>query len=135
MTTFANDTGYDDLVVVRGIRFTSLCAHHLLPFRGEADVAYLPGDRLVGLSKLARVVDHFARGLQVQESLTTQIADELESVLAPRGVGVVLRAEHLCMSIRGVRAAESITETTAFRGALQADDGLRRRILDEGRRS
>jgi GTP cyclohydrolase I len=135
MTTFANDTGYDDLVVVRGIRFTSLCAHHLLPFRGEAEVAYLPGGRLVGLSKLARVVDHFARGLQVQESLTTQIADELESVLAPRGVGVVLRAEHLCMSIRGARAAESMTETTAFRGALQADDGLRRRFLDEGRRS
>lgn len=135
MTTFANDTGYDDLVVVRGIRFTSLCAHHLLPFRGEADVAYLPGDRLVGLSKLARVVDRFARGLQVQESLTTQIADELDSVLAPRGVGVVLRAEHLCMSIRGVRAAESITETTAFRGALLTDGGLRRRILDEGRRS
>ena len=135
MTTFENDTGYDDLVVVRGIRFTSLCAHHLLPFRGEADIAYLPGDRLVGLSKLARVVDRFARGLQVQEGLTTQIADELDAVLAPRGVGVVLRAEHLCMSIRGVRAPESITETTAFRGALADDVVLRSRILDDGRRS
>jgi GTP cyclohydrolase I len=135
MTTFENDTGYDDLVVVRGIRFTSLCAHHLLPFRGEADIAYLPGDRLVGLSKLARVVDRFARGLQVQEGLTTQIADELDAVLAPRGVGVVLRAEHLCMSIRGVRAPESITETAAFRGMLAEDAMLRSRILDDGRRS
>jgi GTP cyclohydrolase I len=135
MTTFENDTGYEDLVVVRGIRFTSLCAHHLLPFRGEAVIAYLPGDRLVGLSKLARVVDRFARGLQVQESLTTQIADELDAALAPRGVGVVLRAEHLCMSIRGVRAPESITETTAFRGALADDVMLRSRILDDGRRS
>ncbi|MDL9981101.1 GTP cyclohydrolase I [Microbacterium sp. ASV49] len=130
MTTFANDTGYDDLVVVRGIRFTSLCAHHLLPFRGEAVVAYLPGERLVGLSKLARVVERRARGLQVQESLTAQIADDLDDALAPRGVGVVLRAEHLCMSIRGVRAPESLTETAAFRGVVAHDERLQGRILD-----
>lgn len=135
MTTFANDAGYDDLVLVRGIRFTSLCAHHLLPFRGVADVAYVPGDRLVGLSKLARVVDARSRGLQVQESLTTQIADDLEDALAPRGVGVVMRAEHLCMTIRGVGARDSVTETTAFRGILAHDSALRGRVIGEGSRS
>jgi GTP cyclohydrolase I len=129
MTTFPNDHSYDDLVLVRDIPFTSLCEHHMLPFQGVAHVGYVPGDRLVGLSKLARIVDWYARDLQVQERLTAQIADHLESALVPRGVGVVLQAEHLCMSLRGVRAAGSSTVTSAFRGEL-AEDGMRRRQFD-----
>jgi GTP cyclohydrolase IA len=99
----------------------SLCEHHLLPFRGTAHVAYLPGDRILGLSKLARVVDLFARDLQVQERLTQQVADWLQEHLAPRGVGVVIEAEHLCMSLRGVRAAGARTSTSALRGLLRED--------------
>lgn len=124
-TTFPNDELYDEVVVVRGIRFTSLCSHHLLPFQGVADVGYLPGDRLVGLSKLARVVEWHSRGLQVQERLTVQIAEHLEQRLAARGVGVVLRAEHLCMSLRGVRATGTATVTSAFRGEVATDAGFR----------
>jgi len=100
-TTFPNDEGYDELVIVGEIPFQSLCAHHLLPFQGKAHVAYLPGERLFGLSKLARVVELYSRRLQLQERLTTQVADWLEAHLQPRGVGVVLEAEHLCMSLRG----------------------------------
>jgi GTP cyclohydrolase I len=118
MTTFPNESGYDDLVLVRDIAFTSLCAHHLLPFRGVAHVGYLPAEQLVGLSKLARVVEYFARDLQLQERLTVQIADCLEAELSPRGVGVVLEAEHLCMSIRGVQASGARTRTSRFTGAL-----------------
>jgi len=118
MTTFANEDGYDELVLVSDIPFTSLCAHHLLPFRGVAHIGYLPGDRLVGLSKLARVVEHFSRDLQVQERLTVQIAGFLAERLAPRGVGVVLEAEHLCMAIRGVRATGTSTRTSRFTGEL-----------------
>ncbi len=124
-TTFPNDDRYDEVVIVRGIRFTSLCSHHLLPFQGVADVGYLPGERLVGLSKLARVVDWHARAPQVQERLTVQIADELEDRLAARGVGVVLRAEHLCMSVRGARAAGTTTVTSAFRGEAATDAAFR----------
>src|SRR6476620_9154265 len=98
LTTFPNDEGYDELVLARSIPVQSLCEHHLLPFQGTATVGYLPGDRILGLSKLARVVELFARDLQVQERLTKQIADWLEHHLAPKGVGVVLEAEHLCMS-------------------------------------
>src|SRR6476659_9326706 len=98
-TTFPNDGGYDELVVARDIPFHSLCQHHLLPFKGVAHVGYLPGDRVVGLSKLARVVELFARRLQVQERLTEQIARCIQSHLQPKGVGVVLEAEHLCMSL------------------------------------
>ncbi|MDR7111360.1 MULTISPECIES: GTP cyclohydrolase I [Microbacterium] len=129
MTTFANEDAYDEPVVVRGIPFVSLCRHHLLPFRGTATVGYVPGDRLVGLSKLARVVAHHARGLQVQESLTVQIARTLETALDPRGVGVVVEAEHLCMSARGVRTDTALTTTTAFRGALAADPALQARFI------
>lgn len=128
MTAFANDEGYDEPVVVRGIPFVSLCRHHLLPFRGTATVGYLPGDRLVGLSKLARVVAHHARALQVQESLTMQIARTLDDALAPRGVGVVIEAEHLCMSVRGVRAESAVTTTTCFRGELAGDAPLQTRF-------
>src|SRR3954449_2099098 len=94
VTTFPNDAGYDELVVARSIPFNSLCEHHLLPFVGVAHVAYLPADRIIGLSKLARIVDYFARSLQVQERLTSQIADWLQAELSPKGVGVVLEAEH-----------------------------------------
>lgn len=121
LTTFPNDEGYDELVLARDIPFSSLCRHHLLPFTGVAHVGYLPGDRILGLSKLARVVDLFARGLQVQERLTKQVADWLQDHLEPKGVGVVLEAEHLCMSLRGVQAAGSRTVTSALHGLLRAD--------------
>jgi GTP cyclohydrolase I len=110
-TTFPNDEDYDELVLVRDIPFRSLCMHHMLPFQGSAHVAYLPGERIVGLSKLGRVVDMFAHDLQVQERLTTQVADWLEQVLEPRGVGVIVEAEHLCMSMRGVQKPGSRTVT------------------------
>src|SRR6476661_10719137 len=112
-TTFPNE-GYDELVVARDIPFSSLCEHHLLPFVGVAHVAYMPGERILGLSKLARVVEKFARRLQVQERLTAQIADWLCSELGPRGVGVVMEAEHMCMSVRGVRAPGTTTKTSAL---------------------
>ena len=128
-TTFPNDEGYDELILVRDIPFQSLCAHHLLPFHGTAHVAYLPNDRLVGLSKLGRVVDLFAHDLQVQERLTTQIADWLESNLDPRGVGVIVEAEHLCMSLRGVQKPGSLTVTSALRGLLKDDARTRQEFL------
>src|SRR3954464_11273721 len=120
-TTFPNTDGYDELVVAGSIPFHTLCEHHLLPFHGVAHVGYLPGDRIVGLSKLARVVEHFGRALQVQERLTQQVARWLDETLAPRGVGVVLEAEHLCMSLRGVRAQGSKTVTSAVHGLLRDD--------------
>ena len=120
-TTFANDEGYDELVLARDIPFHSLCQHHMLPFKGVAHVGYLPGDRILGLSKLARVVELFARGLQVQERLTKQVADWLQEHLSPKGVGVVLEAEHLCMSLRGVQADGSRTVTSALHGLLRDD--------------
>lgn len=120
-TTFPNDEGYDELVLARSIPFHSLCEHHLLPFKGIAHVGYLPGERILGLSKLARIVELFARELQVQERLTQQVADWLHSNLAPKGVGVILEAEHLCMSLRGVRAPGSLTVTSALHGILRND--------------
>jgi GTP cyclohydrolase I len=125
LTTFGNDAGYDELVLARDIPVHSLCEHHLLPFSGIAHVGYLPGERILGLSKLARVVEMFARDLQVQERLTQQVADWLQEHLAPRGVGVVVEAEHLCMSVRGVRATGSRTVTSALRGLVR-DDGRTR---------
>jgi GTP cyclohydrolase IA len=124
-TTFPNDGGYDELVVARSIPFASLCQHHLLPFHGLAHVGYLPGDRVVGLSKLARVVEWFARDLQTQERLTGQVAGWLEEQLEPRGVGVVVDAEHLCMTVRGVQAPGVRTVTSALRGRVR--DGPRTR--------
>ena len=124
-TTFPNDDGYDELIVVRSIPFHSLCAHHLLPFQGLAHIAYLPADRIIGLSKLGRVVEHFARDLQIQERLTQQVADWLHSHLSPRGVGVVIEAEHLCMTVRGVQAAGSTTVTSALHGVLREDAAAR----------
>jgi GTP cyclohydrolase I len=129
LTTFANDEGYNELVMARDIPVQSLCEHHLLPFAGVAHVGYLPGDRILGLSKLARVLDLFARDLQVQERLTQQVADWLQDNLAPRGVGVVIEAEHLCMSLRGVRARGARTTTSALHGLLREDPRSRMEFL------
>jgi GTP cyclohydrolase I len=128
-TTFPNDGGYDELVVARDIPFHSLCEHHLLPFSGVAHVGYLPGDRIIGLSKLARVVDQFARALQVQERLTTQVAGWLQRELSPQGVGVVLEAEHLCMAIRGVQKPGATTVTSALHGLVRDDPRTRAEFL------
>jgi GTP cyclohydrolase I len=129
LTTFANDEGYNELVMARDIPVQSLCEHHLLPFAGVAHIGYLPGDRILGLSKLARVLDLFARDLQVQERLTQQVADWLQDNLAPRGVGVVIEAEHLCMSLRGVRARGARTTTSALHGLLREDPRSRMEFL------
>ena len=128
-TTFPNDAGYDELLVVREISFCSLCEHHLLPFVGVAHLGYIPGDRIVGLSKLARVVDHFARDLQVQERLTCQIAGWLDERLSPRGVGVVIEAEHMCMSLRGATKPGARTVTSALHGLLREDSRTRQEFL------
>jgi len=129
-TTFPNDGHYDELVLVRDVPFHSLCEHHLLPFSGVAHVAYLPGDRIVGLSKLARVVEFFARDLQVQERLTQQVADWLDETLKPRGVGVVLEAEHLCMTLRGVQKPGAMTITSALTGVVREDPRTRQEFLN-----
>jgi len=123
--TFAAD--HDEMVMVRDIPFASLCEHHLVPFIGRAHVAYIPGadGRITGLSKLARLVDGYARRLQVQERMTTQIADAIETVLDPRGVLVVVEAEHLCMSMRGVKKPGSLTITSAVRGLFRSDSATR----------
>jgi GTP cyclohydrolase I len=127
-TTFEAE-GYDEMVVMRGVPFYSLCEHHLLPFAGTAALAYIPNGRIVGLSKLARLVDAFARRLQVQERLTTQIADALVEHLSPKGVMVIVEAEHLCMAMRGVEAANVPTVTSAVRGAMQTKPEARAEAL------
>ncbi len=124
-TTFPNDEGYDELVLARDIPLRSVCEHHLLPFTGTACVGYLPGDRILGLSKLARVVAHFACRPQVQERLTKQVADWLTDQLRPRAVGVVIRAEHTCMTLRGVHATGSTTVTSTLLGTLRSDSRSR----------
>ncbi|WBQ02798.1 GTP cyclohydrolase I FolE [Kribbella sp. CA-293567] len=129
LTTFPNDEGYDELVLARNIPVQSLCEHHMLPFQGVAHVGYLPGARILGLSKLARVVELFARDLQVQERLTKQVADWLQDQLAPQGVGVVIEAEHQCMSLRGVRAIGSKTVTSALHGLLRESPGSRQEFF------
>jgi GTP cyclohydrolase IA len=128
-TTFPNEGGYDELVLARDIPFHSLCQHHMLPFHGVAHVAYLPGERIIGLSKLARIVEAYSRDLQVQERLTTQVADWVEAMVTPRGVGVVLEAEHTCMTLRGVRKPGSRTVTSALRGVLRDDPRTRQEFL------
>lgn len=129
MTTFANDEAYDEMVVARDIPFTSVCEHHLLPFTGTATVGYLPADRILGLSKLARVVELFAKRPQVQERMTQQIARFLDDRLLARGVGVVLSAEHTCMTVRGVQAKGSSTITSALLGRLREDARTRAEFL------
>ena len=128
-TTFPNDDGYDELVVARAIPFHSLCMHHLLPFHGVAHIGYLPGERIIGLSKLGRVVEYFSRDLQIQERLTTQVAGWLQRELEPKGVGVVLEAEHLCMSLRGVQKLGAKTVTSALRGVVRDDARTRQEFL------
>jgi GTP cyclohydrolase IA len=134
-TTFANDEHYDELIVARSIPFHSLCMHHLLPFQGVAHVGYLPGERIIGLSKLGRVVEFFSRDLQIQERLTTQVADWLQSELEPKGVGVVLEAEHMCMSLRGVQKLGATTVTSALRGLVRDDARTRQEFLALTKRS
>jgi GTP cyclohydrolase I len=123
--TFAAE--YDEMVMVRDIPFASLCEHHLVPFLGKAHVAYIPAEsgRITGLSKLARLVDGFARRLQVQERMTTQIADAIDQALTPRGVLVVIEAEHLCMSMRGVKKPGTVTVTSSVRGLFRSDVATR----------
>jgi GTP cyclohydrolase IA len=123
--TFAAD--HDEMVMVRDIPFASLCEHHLIPFIGKAHVAYIPGEdgRITGLSKLARLVDGYAKRLQVQERMTTEIADAIEAALDPRGVLVVVDAEHLCMSMRGVKKSGTSTVTSAVRGLFRSDASTR----------
>jgi GTP cyclohydrolase I len=129
LTTFPNEEGYDELVLARGIPVQSVCEHHMLPFTGVAHVGYLPGERIVGLSKLARVVELFARRPQVQERLTVQVANWLQAQLSPRGVGVVVEAEHLCMTLRGVQAPGTTTITSALQGVLREDPRSRAEFL------
>jgi len=129
LTTFDNDEGYDELVLARRIPVASVCEHHMLPFVGVAHVGYLPGKRILGLSKLARVVELFARRPQVQERLTKQVADWLDEHLAPRGVGVVVEAEHMCMSLRGVRSEGTSTITSTLLGTLREDPRSRSEFL------
>ena len=129
MTTFPNDGGYDELIVARNIPVRSLCEHHMLPFVGTAHVGYLPGERILGLSKLARVVEHFACRPQVQERLTTQVSSWLRDQLGAAGVGVVIEAEHLCMTLRGVQAPGTSTVTSSLLGALRDDPRTRAEFL------
>ncbi len=123
--TFAAD--HDEMVMVRDIPFASLCEHHMVPFIGKAHVAYIPGDdgRITGLSKLARLVDGYAKRLQVQERMTSEIADAIEHALVPKGVLVVVDAEHLCMSMRGVKKSGTSTITSAVRGLFRSDASTR----------
>jgi len=129
MTTFPNDEDYDEMVIARSIPMRSVCEHHLLPFNGVAHVGYLPGERILGLSKLARVVQHFASRPQVQERLTKQVADWLQSQLNPKAVGVVIVAEHSCMSLRGAQAHGSTTVTSSMQGLLRTDPRCRQEFL------
>ena len=122
--------GYDEMVVLRDIGFESHCEHHMLPFFGRAHVGYLPNGKVVGLSKVARVVDVFARRLQVQERLTNQIADALMEVLAPHGVAVVMEASHTCMMMRGVQQQNSSTVTSSMRGSFQDDARTRAEFMN-----
>jgi GTP cyclohydrolase I len=128
-TTFRNTSAYDELVVVSDIPVRSLCEHHLLPFTGVAHVGYLPGDRILGLSKFARTVEFFARRAQTQERLTTEVVDHLDDLLDPRGVGVVIEADHTCMTLRGARADGAHTVTAALRGRLREDPATRAEFL------
>lgn len=127
--TFEEVGGYEDLVVLRDIPFQSWCEHHMAPVRGTVHIGYLPQNRVVGISKLARVADAFARRLQVQERLTAQIADTIQEVLKPRGVGVVVRATHACMAERGVRKHGASMVTNRMLGALRDDPAIRQQFL------
>ena len=125
-----NEKSNDEMVIVRDIPFASMCEHHLLPFIGKAHIAYIPSDnKIIGLSKLARIVDNFAKRPQVQERLTHDVADFLNDELSPKGVAVIIEAEHLCMTMRGARAAGSVTQTSALRGIMNTDARSRAEVL------
>jgi len=123
------EESYDEIVLVRDIPFTSMCEHHLLPFRGVAHVAYIPNGRVTGLSKLARVVEEVSRRPQVQERMTQTVADLIEDRLGSRAVGVIIKAEHSCMSIRGIRKSGSLTVTSTMRGAFRSDPASRAELM------
>jgi GTP cyclohydrolase I len=127
--TFAEMGAYDDFVLVRDIQFHSSCEHHMMPFFGRAHVAYTPVERVVGLSKLARLIDVYARRLQTQEHLTSQVATAIEEILKPRGVAVMMEAEHMCMSLRGVQKPGTMTVTTKFSGIFQDDPSQQVRFI------
>ena len=129
------DVDYDEMVIVKDVEFFSLCEHHLLPFFGKAHVAYLPKGKVIGLSKIARVVDVFARRLQVQERLTTEIADAIDEAIHPQGVAVILEAQHLCMMMRGVEKQHSATVTSAMRGVFKTQQQTRNEFLSLVRRN
>lgn len=128
--TFEEVGGYDELVLLRGIRVVSFCEHHMLPFLGTAHVGYLPNDRVVGISKLARVVHGFARRLQIQEKLTAEIAEAIQDILQPKGVGVVIVSEHSCMTMRGVNTPGSRLTTSSLLGAVRDDPRTRQEFFD-----
>lgn len=127
---FFDEKSNDEMVIVRDIPFSSVCEHHLLPFVGKAHIAYIPADnKIIGLSKLARIVDNFAKRPQVQERLTHDIADFLNDHLSPKGVAVIVEAEHMCMTMRGAKAAGSVTQTSALRGIMRTDARSRAEVL------
>lgn len=127
--TFSEVGGYDEMIVMNDIRFESHCEHHMVPIIGKAHVAYMPDGRVLGLSKVARVVDIFARRLQTQESMTAQIASAIDTTLAPKGVAVMIDAEHMCMSMRGIKKQGSTTLTTTFTGDFKTDAALQARFM------
>ena len=124
-TTFTDVEGYDEMIVLRDIAFSSYCEHHMVPFTGRVHIAYLPNDRVVGLSKLARLVDVFAKRLQIQEKLTAQIASTLSDVLKPKGVAVVVEATHMCMTTRGVNKTGTVMQTSKLLGLFRSDPRTR----------
>lgn len=134
MTTFPNDKEYDEMVVEVGIPFHSLCEHHLAPFFGTAAVTYVPGHRIVGISKLCRTVEHFARRLQVQERMTQQVAEMLQETLRPKGVAVLIRARHMCQEMRGVRKSGVETVTSCLRGCFLEKPESRQEFMNIARR-
>jgi GTP cyclohydrolase I len=123
--TFEETSGYDEMIVLDGLAFTSHCEHHMVPIQGKAYIGYLPNTRVVGVSKLARVLEIYAKRLQIQERLTAQVADAIDDVLQPRGVAVVLRSQHQCMATRGVRQTDAMMTTSRMLGAFREDRGLR----------
>ena len=133
--TFEEVEGYDDMVMLRNIRMESHCEHHMVPILGVAHIAYMPDKRVVGISKLARVLDSFARRLQTQETLTAQVANCIQTALKPKGVAILMDAQHQCMTTRGVRKPDVSMLTTRFTGIFESDADLRNRFLDQAKRN